>query len=118
MTAGGALSGADLPSDDLPDVAPILHADDLLLRPWRYDDADQVVLLAADPDSRRWSPSLRTVDDKAGAEAWIANQRSVGSSFFQPNCTDVSRPPIATRTPEWCDAAAVGSTIWPKRRLV
>ena len=32
------------------------------------------MLLAADPDSRRWSPSLRTVDDKAGAEAWIANR--------------------------------------------
>ena len=50
--------------------------------------------------------------------AWIANHRSVGSSFFQPSWAAVSRVPIATSTPEWWEAAAVGSTIWPKRRLV
>ena len=48
----------------------------------------------------------------------MASQRSVGSSFFQPSCAAVSRLPIATSTPEWCDAAAVGSTICPKRRFV
>ena len=48
----------------------------------------------------------------------MASHRRVGSSFFQPSCTAVSRPPIATSTPEWCDAAAVGSTIRPKRRFV
>ena len=46
----------------------------------------------------------------------MASHRRVGSSFFQPSCTAVSRLPIATSTPEWCDAAAVGSTIRPKRR--
>jgi hypothetical protein len=50
--------------------------------------------------------------------AWTASQRNVGSSFFQPNWTAVSRVPMATRTPAWCDAAAVGSTIWPNRRFV
>ena len=50
--------------------------------------------------------------------ACTASQRRVGSSFFQPNWTAVSRLPMATSTPEWCDAAAVGSTIWPKRCLV
>ena len=52
------------------------------------------------------------------AVASSASQRSVGSSFFQPYWAADSRLPMATRTPAWCAAAAVGSTIWPKRRLV
>ena len=51
------------------------------------------------------------------AVACTASQRKVGSSFFQPNCTAVSRLPMATRTPAWCDAAWVGSTFRPNRRF-
>ena len=118
MTAGGALSGADLPSDDLPDVAPTLHADGLLLRPWRYDDADQVVLLAADPDSRRWSPSLRTVDDKAGAEAWIANRLRRRTDWA---VEDVGTGRLAARVglhhhdPEE-EVCEIGYGVWPEFR--
>jgi RimJ/RimL family protein N-acetyltransferase len=60
----------DLP-DDLPAIAPTLHADGLRLRPWTLEDADQVLVLAMDQDSRRWSPSLRRVDDLASAAAWV-----------------------------------------------
>jgi RimJ/RimL family protein N-acetyltransferase len=58
----------------LPDVAPPLTADGLVLRSWRVDDADEVVALADDAETRRWSPSLRLVDDHASALAWIARR--------------------------------------------
>ena len=41
----------------LPDTAPDLVADGLLLRGWTADDADAVLVLADDAASRRWSPS-------------------------------------------------------------
>jgi RimJ/RimL family protein N-acetyltransferase len=118
MTQGGALTGADLPSDDLPAVAPLLHADGLLLRPWRYDDADDVVVLAADADSRRWSPSLRTVDDKVDAEAWIANRLQRRTDWA---VEDVATGRVAARVglhhhdPEE-EVCEIGYGVWPHFR--
>ena len=55
----------------LPDPAPDLVADGLLLRAWTADDADAVLVLADDAASRRWSPSMRTVHSRADAAVWI-----------------------------------------------
>lgn len=57
--------------DHLPEVAPVLEADGLLLRPWTYDDAEGVLVLADDPESRRWSPSMRTLHGRDDALRWI-----------------------------------------------
>ena len=59
-------TGAALP---LPD--PPLVDGDLLLRPWRIDDAPELVAAWADPDIGRWTgvPERR---DLAAAERWIA----------------------------------------------
>jgi RimJ/RimL family protein N-acetyltransferase len=56
---------------DLPAVAPVLHSEGLLLRPWTFDDADAVLLLAHDAESRRWSPSMREVSGHEDAVRWI-----------------------------------------------
>lgn len=52
-------------------AAPVLTADGLELRPWRLDDADEVLVIADDEQSRRWSPSMRTVRNRAEAVRWI-----------------------------------------------
>jgi RimJ/RimL family protein N-acetyltransferase len=118
MTAGGALTGADLPSDDLPDVAPVLQADGLVLRPWRYEDADQVLVLAADAESRRWSPSLRTVDDLAAAEAWIANRLRRRTDWAVEDAATgrlVARIGLHHHDPEE-EVCEVGYGVWPAAR--
>jgi RimJ/RimL family protein N-acetyltransferase len=60
---------------ELPEVPPVLTGDGLVLRPWADDDADGVLVIARDPATQRWSPSLRAVDDLAGARAWIERRR-------------------------------------------
>jgi RimJ/RimL family protein N-acetyltransferase len=118
VTAGGALTGADLPSDDLPDVAPVLRADGLVLRPWRYEDADQVLVLAADAESRRWSPSLRTVDDLAAAEAWIANRLRRRTDWAVEDAATgrlVARIGLHHHDPEE-EVCEVGYGVWPAAR--
>ncbi len=58
-------------SSGLPETAPVLPAPGLVLRPWTTDDADAVLVLADDPASRRWSPSMRTLRVRADAVEWI-----------------------------------------------
>ncbi len=55
-----------IPLPDLP-----LRSGDLLLRPWRLDDAPALVEAWADPEIQRWTgvPSVR---DIGAAERWIA----------------------------------------------
>ena len=67
-------TNSDDHDDDLPAVAPVLHADGLLLRPWTDADADEVLAMSTDPDARRWSPSMRTIHDRADALGWIAGR--------------------------------------------
>ncbi|MGH8939906.1 MAG: GNAT family N-acetyltransferase, partial [Actinomycetes bacterium] len=61
-----------------PYDVPELHADDLLLRPWRDTDAPAVRAMAADESSRAWSASLREVRSEADALVWIERRRGPG----------------------------------------
>jgi len=54
-----------------------IDAGRLLLRPWRRDDAPEVLALAADPLMRRYS-SVGEVGDLDGARAWIESRRVPG----------------------------------------
>ena len=68
MTGPGFAAGV------LPPVAHVLEADGLVLRPWHADDVAGVLEMADDDESRRWSPSLRTVRTRADAWEWIARR--------------------------------------------
>ena len=59
----------------LPDLAPTLTAEGLVLRPWEISDADFVLELAADPETRRWAQSFWGVSDLDGARQWINDRR-------------------------------------------
>jgi len=59
----------------LPDIAPALVADGLVLRPWELFDADFVLLLAADPETRRWAQSFWGISDLDSARRWITDRR-------------------------------------------
>ncbi|WP_456844578.1 GNAT family N-acetyltransferase [Cellulomonas sp. P5_C6] len=49
---------------------PVLHADGLVLRPWRARDAGAVQTAYADPGIRRWHDRSMTADEAA---AWVAH---------------------------------------------
>jgi RimJ/RimL family protein N-acetyltransferase len=57
----------------LPD--PPLRAGDLLLRPWRLDDAADLVAAWADPDIQRWT-GVPERHDHAAAQRWIAGDEA------------------------------------------
>ncbi len=56
----------------LPELAPTLTADGLLLRAWQPNDADFVRELATDPETRRWAQSFWGIGDVDGARQYIA----------------------------------------------
>jgi RimJ/RimL family protein N-acetyltransferase len=53
----------------LPD--PPLRSGDLVLRPWRLEDAPELVAAWADPEIQRWT-AVPTARERAYAERWIA----------------------------------------------
>ena len=61
----------------LPD--PPLRSGDLLLRPWRLDDAPALVAAWADPEIQRWT-GVPTRRDLAAAERWIAGDADAAAS--------------------------------------
>jgi len=73
MTPGGPVTRRN--PVVLPDVAPELAADGLVLRAWEPSDADFVLELAADPETRRWAQSFWGVCDVVSARQWITDRR-------------------------------------------
>lgn len=59
-------------------AVPKLAADGLLLRGWRDGDAADVLAMAADAQTRAWTPSLRSVHTEADARAWMDRRRPPG----------------------------------------
>ena len=60
---------------ELPTVAPVLAADGLVVRPWEAADADFVLELATDPQTRRWAPTFRPVSTDEDARRYITTRR-------------------------------------------
>jgi RimJ/RimL family protein N-acetyltransferase len=58
------------PATSTPEVA----ADGLVLGPWLATDAARVLEIAADPDTRAWSPSMRPLRTEADARTWMASR--------------------------------------------
>jgi len=54
---------------------PRLDADGLTLRPWRYDDADALVVAYADPAIQHWH--VRVMTDADEAAAWVDERRAL-----------------------------------------
>lgn len=52
-------------------AAAELHAGDLVLGPWRDEDAAAVLAIADDPDTQAWSRSMRSVHTAADAREWM-----------------------------------------------
>jgi RimJ/RimL family protein N-acetyltransferase len=51
--------------------SPQLHADGLVLGPWRAEDAAALLAIADDPASRAWSGSMRLLHTEDDARGWI-----------------------------------------------
>lgn len=91
----------------------------LRLRPWRDDDAQDVLELARDPACRAWMPTLRRVEDLGGALRWIEQRR-------EPDRVDWLVCDAATGTPaarvglhhldDRSRAAEIGYAVWPAMR--
>jgi RimJ/RimL family protein N-acetyltransferase len=64
-----------------PPEPPVLTGDGVVLRPWELSDAADVLALALDPVSRRWSPSLRSVSTPEQAVGWIADRQQRGTQW-------------------------------------
>ena len=61
---------------------PVLHAEDLLLRPWQPEDADAVARACADPDIQHWTtiPSPYLPEHAVGfVENWAPSQYATGT---------------------------------------
>ena len=52
-------------------ASPVIEHDGLRLRPWSLGDVADVLVLAEDAGSRRWSPSMREIHTLDDAAAWI-----------------------------------------------
>jgi RimJ/RimL family protein N-acetyltransferase len=53
---------------------PALQADGLVLGTWLPRDAERVLEIAEDPDTRAWSPSMRPLRTLADALTWMAGR--------------------------------------------
>jgi RimJ/RimL family protein N-acetyltransferase len=86
---------------------PTLHVDELTLRPWRPDDALDVVAAYRDPDIRQWH--ARTVDEGEVA-AWIedCNQRWTDErgALWAVEADGVLAGRMGLRTMDLCDGSA------------
>lgn len=102
-------------SDDVPTIA---HGG-LVLRPWRDDDAAAVLDLAADPEARSWSASLRTVRTEAEAREWITSRRAHDRIDWAACATSTGA--VAGRVglhhfAEEDGKAEIGYAVWPAFR--
>jgi RimJ/RimL family protein N-acetyltransferase len=75
----------------LPEVAPDLPGDGVLLTAWREEDLAAIVELADDPASRAWSASLRHVYDVEGARVWLAGRSGPGRVDWAVRDPDTGR---------------------------
>jgi RimJ/RimL family protein N-acetyltransferase len=107
-----------IPHDHVPEIAPELSAPGLRLRPWDYSDAGAVVIIASDDQTRRWSPSLRTVATRADAEAWIRSRLERRTDWAACDVTTsevVGRIGLHHHDP-YGRSAEVGYQVSPARR--
>jgi RimJ/RimL family protein N-acetyltransferase len=58
------------PATNTPEIA----GDGLALGPWFAADAQRVLEIASDPDTRAWSPSMRPLRTEADAMTWMASR--------------------------------------------
>lgn len=66
-----SLTGPVVPAGRIRSLPqPTLHAEDLVIRPWRPADAAAVFAAYQDPAIQRWH--VRSIDDIAEASAWIS----------------------------------------------
>jgi RimJ/RimL family protein N-acetyltransferase len=97
---------------------PVLTGDGLVLRPWALSDAPDVLALASDPASRRWSPSMRAISTSVDATQWIVDRRERGTQWA---VTDVATGELLGRIGlhHW-DAqdscAEIGYAVQPAQR--
>ncbi len=57
-------------------AAAVVPGDGVVLTPWTETDVPAVLALAADPVTRQWARSLRTVTTADDARGWLAQRRS------------------------------------------